>query len=178
MLRPIKKRMTWNILPIELRVLILSMRYTLREEAQKTIVRTWKKFYAPKKIAHYLVERERWSMGGVWNDGVFGGDSMNVMFPETADIMEYCAKILSGRENPNYWNAVLKEVEHEMWMNQYSGGPGAEYMDRVNNAFEVLIKKFKYKSKWDEYESTRVMLTPISTAWLELTTSQGGNHWG
>lgn len=169
--------MTWIKLPIELRVLILSMRHTLREKAQITIVRYWKKFYAPKKVAHYLVESERWSMGGVWKDGVFGGDSMNVMFPETADIMEYCVKVLSGREKPNYWNVVLGEVEHEIWLNQYSGGPGAEYMSRVDSAFEKLIKKFKYKPKWDEYESSRTMLTSISTAWLEHADEHGHNQW-
>ena len=170
MLRPEKQTkkpiMTWTNLPIELRVIILSLRHAMREEAQGTIVRYWKKFYAPKKVAHYLVEREREGFG------------IDVMFPEVANIMEYCAKTLSGQENPNYWNAVLEEVEHEMWMNQYSGGPGAEYMDRVDNAFEELIKKFKYKSKWDEYESSRTMLTSVSTTWLEQTTSQGVNHWG
>ena len=158
--------MTWTNLPIELRVIILSLRHAMREEAQKTIVRTWKKFQAPKIVAQHLVEKEREGFG------------IDVMFPEVANIMEYCAKTLSGQENPKYWNAVLEEVEHEMWMNQYSGGPGAKYMDRVDNAFEELIKKFKYKSKWDEYESSRTMLTPISTTWLEQTTSQGVNHWG
>ena len=170
MLRPEKQTkkqtMTWNILPIELRVIILSLRHTMREEAQRTIVRTWKKFQAPKKVAHYLVERERWSMGGVWNEeGVFGGDSMNVTFPETADIMEYCVKVLSGREKPNYWKEILEEVEFELWSNQYSCGGRLEeeYMSRVDSAFEKLIKKFKYKPKWDEFKSTRVMLTPTST---------------
>ena len=124
--------MNWDKLPLELRVIILSMRHEMREDAQGTIVRCWKKFDAPKQVAHYLVESERFGL------------PMSVMFPETADIMEYCVKVLSGREKPVYWRAVLEEVEYEMWLNQYSGGPGAEYMSRVDDAFMELIKKFKY----------------------------------
>ena len=141
--------MIWDNLPLELRVLILSKRHEMRVNAQATIAKCWKKFEAPKKVAHYLVERERWSTGGVWNHGVFGGDSMNVMFPETADIMEYCVKVLSGREKPNYWKEILQEVEYEIWLNQYSGGPGVEYMSRVDDAFIKLMTKFKYDPKWE-----------------------------
>lgn len=69
---------------------------------------------------------------------------LNVMAPDTANIMEYCAKILSGSENPNYWNGVLKEVEFQLWVDKYSGGQGVIYMSRIIDAFIILIKKFKY----------------------------------
>lgn len=134
--------MSWNILPIELRVCILSMRHDMREDSQKMIVRHWEKFQAPKKVAQYLVNKERMGL------------PMGVMFPEVASIMEYCANVLSGREKPNYWRAILEEVEHEMWLNQYSGGPGAEYMGRVDDAFMILIDKFKYAPKWQEFQQS------------------------
>ena len=127
-----QQTMNWDKLPLELRVLILSMRHEMRVNTQAMIARCWKKFDAPKKVAHYLVERERFGL------------SMSVMFPETADIMEYCVKVLSGQEKPDYWNSVLAEVEYEMWVNKYSGGPGVEYMSRVDHAFKKLIQKFKY----------------------------------
>ena len=153
--------MTWEELSLDLRVLILSMRHKMRQEAQGTIVRYWKKFYAPKKVAHYLVERERWSMGGVWNEeGVFGGDRMNVMYPETAEIMEYCVKVLSGREKPNYWKEILEEVEFELWSNHYLyfGDLEEEYMSRVDDAFIKLGMKFNYDSKWEDFQREKFLV--------------------
>ena len=146
--------MFWINLPIELRVWILSMRHEMRKDAKQKIVTAWYNFQSPKRVAKLLVYKERWSGGGVWNDGVFDGTRMNVMIPDTAGIMEYCAKVLSGREKPDYWKNILKEVEYEMWLNQYSGGPGVEYMSRVDDAFNILANKFKYISKWQEFHSS------------------------
>ena len=146
--------MFWDKLPVELRVYILSMRNEMRQNSQKTIAKYWNKFQSPKRVAKLLVYKERWLGGGAWNDGVFDGNRMNVMIPDTAGIMEYCAKVLSGRENPNYWKGILQEVEYEMWLNQYSGGPGAEYMSRVDDAFLVLSNKFNYSSKWEEFQKS------------------------
>lgn len=146
--------MFWDKLPVELRVYILSMRNEMRQDSQRTIARCWMKFAGPKQVARLLVDKEKSSLvfWGGGSDGV-GGWRMHVMVPDTADIMEYCAKVLSGREKPDYWKNILQEVEYEMWLNQYSGGPGSEYMSRVDEAFLVLIKKFKYPPKWEEFQS-------------------------
>ena len=143
--------MFWDKLPVDLRVYILSLRNEMRQNSQKTIARYWNKFQAPKKIAKLMVYEEKW-LNARWINGVWEGDRMNVMIPATADIMEYCAKVLSGREKPDYWKNILQEVEYEMWLNQYSGGPGAEYMSRVDDAFNILANKFKYISKWEEFQ--------------------------
>ena len=129
------------------------MRHEMRANAQATIARCWMKFDGPKQVARLLVDKEKSASvfwGGEWQSIE---TPMHVMIPDTADIMEYCVKVLSGRENPNYWKGILKEVEYEMWINQYSGGPGAEYMSRVDDAFMVLINKFKYSPKWEEFQS-------------------------
>lgn len=145
--------MFWDKLPVELRVYILSMRNEMRQDSQRTIARCWMKFRSPKKIAKLIVYEEKW-FNARWSNGVWDGDRMNVMIPITAGIMEYCAKVLSGREKPDYWKNILQEVEYEMWLNQYSGGPGVEYMSRVDDAFNILANKFKYISKWQEFHSS------------------------
>ena len=142
--------MSWIQLPNELRVLILSIRYDKRQNAQKMIANTWQKFQAPKLVAHHLIEKEKSEMTIRHHAGVGSGIKLNidVMESHTANIMEYCAKILSGKEKPDYWNKILNEVEYELWLNEYSGGPQAKYKSRSNDAFDKLIKKFNYIPKW------------------------------
>jgi len=143
--------MSWIQLPIELRVLILSIRYDKRQDAQRMIASTWQKFQAPKLVAHHLIEKEKSQMAALI--GLMGGVdvgiklNIDVMLPHTANIMEYCVKILSGKEKPKYWNMILREVEYELWYNEYSGGPGTKYMLRVAHAFDKLTTKFNYISK-------------------------------
>ena len=114
------------------------------------IANTWQKFQAPKLVAHHLIEKEKLEMAGRHHTGVGSGIKLNidVMLPHTANIMEYCAKRLSGKEKPDYWNRILNEVEYELWHNEYSCGPGTRYMSRANDAFDKLIKKFNYIPKW------------------------------
>ena len=128
--------MNWETLPIELRVQILSMRHNMREDSQKTIVRCWVKFLAPKKIAQCLVERERNRL------------SLDVMFPETANVMEYCTNVLSGKEDPKFWKEVLLDVDYELWVNEYTGGPRAKYYKRNKAAFDVLTRTFGYRTQF------------------------------
>lgn len=138
--------MSWIQLPIELRVIILSIRYTLREEAERTIVKYWDKFKAPKLVAQYLIEKDDFRLRN--NNRLV----INIFLPDTANIMEYCAKVLSGKEKPDYWNMILNEVEYELWHNEYSGGPGASNLSRTNNAFVKLVKKFNYTPTLIEFD--------------------------
>ena len=129
--------MNWDKLPLELRVMILSVRHEMREDARGTIVRCWEKFQAPKKVAQHLVETERMYIS-----------PMDVMYHEVASIMEYNVKVLSGKEDPVFWKEVLEEVDYELWVNEYTGGPGAEYYERNEEAFVVLARKFGYRLRY------------------------------
>ena len=131
--------MFWENLPLELRVWILSIRNDMRANAQEMIARCWKKFYAPKQVARFLVSKK---FETNWNE--IGEYRMNVMMAETANIMEYCAKVLSGRENPHYWKWILEEVEYEMLIYQYNSGSKTLSIYRVEDSFIDLITKFKY----------------------------------
>jgi hypothetical protein len=121
--------MTWDELPLELHEKILTIHHKLREEAQTKIIRCWEKFQAPKKVAYYLVEKERFGL------------PMSIMFPEAASIIKYCAKVLSGKEKQIYWFSVLSELEYELWLNKNNSGPA---LSRVRDAFIKLIEKFEY----------------------------------
>ena len=119
--------MSWDLLPIDLRVMILSLRHEIREDAGLKIKKCWRKFQIPKKIAKMLV-------GSV--------PLLGMMNPDTADIMEYCVKILSGKEHPVFWDNILSNIEYELWMDEYSGGPGAPYKNRSEKAYYILSQRF------------------------------------
>ena len=131
--------MTWDILPIELRVLILSKRHIMRKEAKEMILRSWKKFQAPKQVACDLVVEERFGL------------PMSVLHIETVRIMKYCKKVLSGRENQIFWNAILEELDNELWENKenknyYSNNESLFYDIIKYNYFE-LARIFGYEKK-------------------------------
>ena len=128
-----KTIMSWDLLPIDLRVLILSFRHEMRVNTCATIQKWWKKFQAPKNVAKMLCS-------------TFGG--FGVMHPDTADIMEYCVKVLSGKENPKFWNMALDEVDYKLWVDEYSGGPGAPYKFRTGEAYHILTRRFGHPSSW------------------------------
>ena len=131
--------MTWDILPIELRVLILSKRHIMRKKAKETILRYWKKFQAPKQVACDLVLEER------------SGLPMSVFHIETVRIMKYCKKVLSGREDQIFWHAILEELDNELWEykehdNYYFPNESLCYDIIKYNYFE-LARIFGYEKK-------------------------------
>jgi hypothetical protein len=125
--------MSWSCLPIDIRCLILSERHTIRKDALKTIKKAWDKFRAPKIVAYEIIspymnaEHEY---------------TIPVMDLQIAQIMEFCVKVLSGKEAPSFWNAVLEVLTQELWMNEYSGGPGAKYKNSIEIAVEKLRSRF------------------------------------
>jgi hypothetical protein len=127
--------MNWTNLPIDLRIMILSFRYQFREDAQRTIVRNWKKFQAPKKVAYDLVIEER------------EGLPMSVVYLDTARIMKYCVKVLSGKENHTFWRAILEELDYELWENEYADGPGAKNYLTIQNCYFDLSRIFGYEKR-------------------------------
>ena len=125
--------MNWYSLPIEIRCLILSMRHAMRKNALKTILKAMNKFQTPKNAAYEMIspfmDPER-------------DDTISVMIPQMAQITEFCVKVLSGKENPQFWKAVLEKLTEKLWLDQYSGGPGAKYYNRTEVAVDKLCLKF------------------------------------
>lgn len=83
----------------------------------------------PKKVAKILVS------------SVLDLGTMN---PDTANILEYCVKILSGKEDRVFWNNALMNIDYDLWENEYSDGPGASYKNRSEEAYYILTQRFGY----------------------------------
>jgi hypothetical protein len=113
--------------------MILSLRHKRREDASRMIKKCWNKFQAPKKVAKILVGRAR--VAGMMN-------------PDTADIMEYCTKVLYGKEDPKFWKEVLVNIDYELWVDEYTDGPGAPYKNRSEKAYSILSQRFGHSSIW------------------------------
>ena len=126
--------MSWDKLSIDLRVMILSLRHEMREDASRIIKKCWNKFQAPKMVAKMLVGRAH---------------AAGMMNPDTADIMEYCVKVLSGKEDWQFWNEVLVNIDYELWVDEYSGGPGVPYKNRSGKAYHILSQRFRCPSYWN-----------------------------
>lgn len=117
-----------GLLPSELSDYIYNIRDT---DAITKIQKMWHKFQAPKIVAQKLCENLSTEPEG-----------LSVMNPETATILEYTARILSGKENHNIWVDFLETVNSELYIDQYTGGPGAKYYNRCDKAYKTLYEKF------------------------------------
>ena len=129
--------MSWDALPFELLPLILAFRREmLRKDACEIAL---KRLRDPREV--------RWF--GVGFDApadflLVGLGDYGAMNPDLADVLEFCVEVLSSKESPELWNPIFEHINYALWVDQYSGGPGAVYYNRTHAAFETLIKRFGY----------------------------------
>ena len=123
--------MNWEDLPIEIRLKILAIHFNTREQACKKIQKNWRKYFAPIESAiDIALELE------VDLDGIF-----IVLWPETAKIMEYCARVVSGKHHRGFWKFIIDQIQIGLHLFEYTGGPTAIYYNRTEEACQKLIKK-------------------------------------
>ena len=165
-------KMSLELLPMELYLLILrplrfqalstaavcktlgaavqELRDEIRDSACVAIQKCWGKFQAPKNIAKMLTRN--W----VWTDefgiGAAFGHEPYVFDPETMQILEYCVKVLSGKEDPAFWQDVLRVVDFQLWMNAYNGGAGVRFYIRAEEAQQVLSARFRERGGHDDVD--------------------------
>ena len=124
--------MKWNDLPVELRIKILKLHFDMREQSCLNIQKNWKKYIARIESAiDIALELE------VDLDGVF-----NVLWPETSLILEYCARVISGKHHRGFWTFIVDQIQIGLHINEHTGGPSAIYYNRTEQACEKLSKKF------------------------------------
>lgn len=129
--------MSWECLPIELRTNILSIRFDIRNNACKLIQKNWNKYFARIESAiEIALELE------VDQDGTF-----LVMWPSNATIMEYCAKVVTGKHNRGFWKFIIQEIQLGLYKDEYIGGPGSIYYNRTEIACDILVKKLNKNNK-------------------------------
>ena len=129
--------MSWEGLPIELRTIILSMRFDIRNNASKLIQKSWGKYFAPIGSAiEVALELE------VDQDGTF-----LIMWPSTAKIMEHCAKVVTGKHHREFWKFIIEQIQIGLFKDEHTGGPGAIYYNRTEFACDKLVEKLNKNHK-------------------------------
>lgn len=84
-------------------------------------------------IARKYVDRSLDSMDDIYHN-------INCMIPETAIEIEYCTKYANIRYyNWDIWEEFIEEIKDSLWRNEFTGGPGAKYHNRVEIAKNKLI---------------------------------------
>jgi len=116
-----------ELLPKEISNYIYFLRDT---NAIIKIQKRWHKYQAPKIIAMTLAS------------GCYSLiDSMpDISSPHTANVIEYMVNVLSGREEG--WDSFFIDMEQVLWRDEYMGGPGAIYYDRIESGFMKIKTKF------------------------------------
>ena len=129
--------MSWEGLPIELRTKILFIRFDIRNNACKLIQKKWSKYFARIESAiDIALELE------VDNEGTF-----LVMWPSNTRIMEYCAKIVTGKHHRGFWKFIVDQIQIGLFKDEYTGGPGAIYYNRTEFACDKLVEKLNKNHK-------------------------------
>ena len=134
--------MSWDDLPIELCVKILSNRFIMREDAQKKIVRCWKNFDSLRKFAIAL-----WMNTLVAPYCFVWGGPFQLTHPHTANVMEYLIKIISRKHYNDFWRELLEKFEDELLYHEIAGSDECDYYKRNKAAFIVLTQKLQYSSR-------------------------------
>ncbi len=127
--------MSWEILPIEIRIEILSLRHDIRYSSAKKIQKQWIKHMLPEVTALDLsLDLE------IDNDEI-----ILVSLPRTARIMKLCANIISGKHNRFYWEIVMEGIKEGLELEEYMGGPSSIYYNRTEEAYEKILNKLYQK---------------------------------
>lgn len=71
--------------------------------------------------------------------------NINSMLPETAIEIEYCIKHANIRYyNCDIWEEFIEEIKGSLWKDEFTGGPGAKYHNRVEIAKNKLEERLWY----------------------------------
>lgn len=127
--------MSYDNLPIELRIMILAQIHNIYEENARLIQQYWYKFINPQKVAIKLLK-------DFANNLI---DFHNSMVPETGRIITYSAKVLTSKGSPkkiNFCISIIKLLQLCLWFNEYSDGPQAYVYNKIEKGLHILAKKF------------------------------------
>lgn len=127
--------MSWELLPIELRVMILDYRNDARNDYVKKIQNAWNN-YAAKMDA---------SIDVVLSIDVDDNGTLITLFEHTANVLEFCCKRFTGRIYEQFWMAVLEllnvglgeDIQHK----EDTDRVGKIY-NRVEKAHAILVERF------------------------------------
>ena len=73
-------------------------------------------------------------------------NEINPMLPETAVEIEYCVKYANFGRKQEMWGVYIERIGQALWEDQYTGGRGAEFYNRVQVACETLKERLGHGS--------------------------------
>lgn len=127
-----KTKMSWDLLPTEIRVYILDLRYSIRNDACEKIQNAWTKYILPDLTAIDIaldIETDQ-------------NQNVMVTTESTELILKKCLKISSGKHHIWFWQEIAEKIKESLLIEEYNGGPWAVYYNRTENAYNELVKKF------------------------------------
>ena len=63
---------------------------------------------------------------------------IDTMSPRTALIVGYCAKYADYLIGGNIWSDFMKTIKYDLWLNEFTGGPGALYYGEIEIKLPIL----------------------------------------
>ena len=127
--------MSWELLPIDLRVLILKLRNDERNECVNKIQNAWK---------HYIDKMEA-TIEILLSIDVDDNGTLITLFEHTANVLEFCCKRFTGRMYDQFWMAVLEMLNvglgEDINYKEDTGKLGKIY-NRVEKAHAILVERF------------------------------------
>jgi len=122
----------WDNLPCELQNIVLGFVAT-------TIQKNWRGSLAsPAKQSLKFVKELLIEINQETSPFIDQWEYIDVMSPRTALIVGYCAKYADYLIGGNIWNDFIKTIKHDLWLNEYTGGPGAIYYQEIQLALPIL----------------------------------------
>tara|TARA_Y100000748_G_scaffold249661_1_gene214632 strand:+ start:1325 stop:1789 length:465 start_codon:yes stop_codon:yes gene_type:complete len=130
--------MSWDKLPVELRLLIFAKVHEIFEENSNIIQKYWHKFTNPRKVA-----LELWM-----KMDVDPNEPSSLILPETARLIKFTSKVVSfsGKENfesIRRWNLVIGLIGKSLWEDEHVGGPSAIIYNEIEKYYSKVAKKFR-----------------------------------
>ena len=100
-----------------------------KEDACRTIQNCWLRYIAPSLAALKLALKLE----------ICENNEIHIMRNDfNAKIMEYCVRVLSGRQHRGFWKYILELIKRGLWIDEFTGGPRAYLYVRVQKAYDIL----------------------------------------
>ena len=131
--------MSWELLPTELKAMILSFRHDIRNTACLTIQRVWSKYISQSIAAHDIILEIEVDENGI----------ILTAWKPNVKILEYCSRVLSGHINKQFWNIILEGIHEglisdKIWVTEsnFNDTPNLKYYYYTEQIYYKLLDKF------------------------------------
>lgn len=124
----------WDLLPQEIETYIYKI---LENAAASTIQKCWRNIYSKNIAFKYMAL-------SCYYENM--NNSVNVISKEASDIIEFITNRITtcNRCNSRFWKKFIEDILLSLQDEQYTGGPGAKYYNKIEENVDIIIYKFRY----------------------------------